>query len=86
MADPIDPVRATRYKAARWAKRAKRAGMLIYLLSIVLFVIGFGAGFEPAMVTVIVICLAIGSLLLLPATIVGYGVNAAEREDRATGR
>ncbi len=86
MSAAIDPVRATRRRVARWAKMAKRLGLMIYLVSIVLFVIGFSAGFEPVMVTAIVVCLAVGSLLLLPATIVGYGVNAAERDDRATGR
>lgn len=86
MSTPDDPVRAARYRAAKLAKQAKRAGMGIYLLSIVLFAIGYSQGFRPAMVTAIVTCLAIGSMLLLPATIVGYGANAAEREDRATGR
>jgi hypothetical protein len=33
-------------------------------------------------VTVVVASLVAGSALLLPAIVVGYGVRAAEREDR----
>jgi hypothetical protein len=52
----------------------------------VAFVIGFFVGFRSAWVTLIVTCLAVGSILLAPAIVAGYAVKAAEREDRERGR
>ena len=39
-------------------------------------------GFRPAMVTIVIGCLAAGSALLAPAIVIGYGVKAADRADR----
>jgi hypothetical protein len=38
------------------------------------------------MVTLIVICMTIGSILLAPAIVLGYGLKAAEKDDLAQGR
>ncbi len=81
-----DPVRARRAVVRRWAKLGKRIGYLLFLASIVLFVIGFVGRFSDTLVTMIVTCLVAGSVLLAPTIVLGYGVNAAEREDRAAGR
>jgi hypothetical protein len=48
-------------------------------------VIGFAVGFTGPLVTVVVGCLVIGSLLLAPSIVLGYAVKAAEREDRERG-
>ena len=50
------------------------------------FVVGFFAGFEVITGTLIVWSIVIGSLVLAPAIVFGYGVKAAERDDRAHGR
>jgi hypothetical protein len=51
-------------------------------LAVVAFFIGAVAGFSSTAVTVVVVALTVGSVVLAPAIIVGYGVKAAEREDR----
>jgi len=71
---------------ARLAATAKRAGYVLYLVAIV----AFGAGalrrdFGPPVVTVVAAALGVGSLLLAPAIVIGYGVRAADREDREAG-
>jgi hypothetical protein len=77
-----DPVRIRRAKAERFAALGKRLGYTLYLVAIVAFVAGAIAGFSPAIVAVVVASLAVGSVLLAPAIVIGYGVKAAEREDR----
>jgi hypothetical protein len=52
----------------------------------VVFFVAAPGGFSGASVAVVIVLMAVGSALLLPATIVGYAANAAEREDRAAGR
>jgi hypothetical protein len=80
-----DPVRARRQQVARWSLLANRVGYLCYGLAIAVFVIGFAVGFTPAVVTIVVASLIVGSALLLPSIILGYAVKAAEREDRERG-
>lgn len=78
-----DPVRARRARAAQLAASGKRIGYTLFLVAIVAFVAGAVAGFSAIYVTIVVACLGVGSLLLAPAIVIGYGVRAAEREDRA---
>jgi hypothetical protein len=80
-----DPVRARRQQVARWSLLANRVGYLCYGLAIAVFIIGFAVGFTPAVVTIVVAALIVGSALLLPSIILGYAVKAAEREDRERG-
>lgn len=81
-----DPVRLRRAQIARAASLASRIGYLLFAIAIVVFFLGFFAGFTSAPVTIIVLLLALGSLLLAPAIVAGYAVKAAEREDRENGR
>ena len=60
----------------------QRVGYSLWLVAIVVFVIGAFAGFRPAMVTMVIGCLAAGSALLAPSIVISYGVRAADREDR----
>ena len=78
---PTDPVRAQRARMARLAHTGKRVGYGLFLLSIVAFVVAVASGFPDAAVTVVIGCLAVGSLVLAPAIVIAYGVRAAERED-----
>jgi heme/copper-type cytochrome/quinol oxidase subunit 3 len=78
-------VRARRAQIARWSLLANRIGYLLFGLAIALFVIAFAISFNGTMVTLITICLVVGSILLAPSIVIGYAVKAAEREDRERG-
>jgi hypothetical protein len=83
-----DPVVLRRARIARWVAVGKRVGYGLLLLAVVAFVVAAIAGFPTWAVTVTVVAL-VGACVVLPAPIVlGYGVRAAEREDReaAAGR
>jgi len=80
-----DPVRARRASAARFAALGKRVGYSLLLVAIVAFVVGAIDGFSTPYVTIVVASIAVGSVFLAPAIVIGYGVRAAEREDRAPG-
>lgn len=81
----MDPVRARRRQVARYVKLAKRAGYLLLLGAVVAVVIGLASDLTTGITTAATICLVLGSAFLAPAVIVGYAVNAAERDDRAKG-
>jgi hypothetical protein len=81
-----DPVLARRAKIARVVGLAKRVGYTLLLLAVVAFVAAAIAGFPGALVTVTAIAL-VAACIVLPAPIVlGYGLRAAEREDREAAR
>jgi hypothetical protein len=77
-----DPVRARRARIAQAVRAGKRVGYGLFLVAIVAFLGGVVTGFPKGVVTVVVASLAIGSAVLAPAIVFGYGVRAAEREDR----
>jgi hypothetical protein len=77
-----DPVVVRRARIARWVGLAKRVGYGLLLLAVVAFVVAAIAGFPSAVVTVTIVAL-VGACVVLPVPIVlGYGLRAAEREDR----
>jgi hypothetical protein len=80
-----DPVLARRAQIARWVELGQRVGYSLFGVAIVTFIVGFIAGFSDGHVRIIVPCLVVGSLVLAPAIVFGYGVKAAERDDRARG-
>ncbi len=77
-----DPVLARRARIGKLVANGQRVGYSLWLVAIVVFVFGAVVGFRPAMVTVVIGCLAAGSALLAPSIVVSYGVRAADREDR----
>ena len=80
-----DPVVARRRRIGRWVTLGKRVGYTALLIAMVMFFVGLVAGFPPWTVDVIVVALVI-SIVVLPAPIVlGYGIRAAEREERGGG-
>jgi hypothetical protein len=81
-----DPVRMRRAQIARAASLAQRIGYLLFGIAVVIFFVGFFAGFTGVLVTAIVVLMAIGSALLAPAIVAGYAVKAAERDDLENGR
>ncbi len=77
-----DPVLEKRRRIAHWVGLAKRVGYTLLLLSVVGFVVAAIAGFPGWIVTLTVIAL-VGACIVLPVPIVlGYGLRAADREDR----
>ncbi len=80
-----DPVRARRARAQRLAEMSQRIGYGCFAVAIVAFVVGAAIGFSSTVVAVVVVALAVGSVVLAPGIIIGYGVKAAEREDRRSG-
>jgi uncharacterized MAPEG superfamily protein len=81
----MDQVRATRRRVAKQAKRAKRIGYLFFLAAVVLVVVGLAGDLSTGITTAATACLILGSVFLAPAVIIGYAVNAAERDDREKG-
>lgn len=85
-ARPVDPVLARRRQVGRAAELGQRIGYALFGLAVVVFVVGFVVGLTGAVVVVVVTALVVGSLVLAPAIVAGYGVKAADRDDREHGR
>ena len=81
-----DPVRARRARWARAASLGQRAGYGAFGVAVVAFAAGVVTGLTDAVVVVVIGALAVGSLVLAPAIVLGYAVRAAERDDREQGR
>lgn len=77
-----DPVLARRERLRRWCDVGKRLGYSCFAAAVVLFVIAYIAQFPAWLVNVIIACLAVGSLALPPAIVLGYGIKAADADDR----
>lgn len=80
-----DLVRARRQKVAKYTLLANRIGYLFYAVAVATFVIGFAVSFNGLVSGVVIGSLVIGSVLLAPAIVLGYGIKAAERDDRERG-
>jgi hypothetical protein len=77
-----DPVARRRAAIARGAALGKRAGYTAIMVAIVAFFVGLATGFPAWSVTTTIVGL-VAAIVILPVPIVlGYGVRAAEREDR----
>jgi hypothetical protein len=82
VSDIPDPVLARRARIARWVKVAQRVGYGALLVAIVAFVVGLTSDFPGWLVGVTVGGL-VAAIVILPVPIVlGYGVRAAERDER----
>ena len=77
-----DPVVVRRARLARFVKIAKRVGYGALLMAIVTFAVGLATGF-PSVLVGLSIGGLVASCIVLPVPIVmGYGIRAAEREER----
>ncbi|MEX2269693.1 MAG: hypothetical protein WEA75_13535 [Acidimicrobiia bacterium] len=82
MVSQPDPVHDQRARIALVVKIAKRVGYSALLVAIVAFAIGASSDFPDWSVAVSIVGLA-AAIVILPIPIVlGYGVRAAEREER----
>ena len=79
---PTDPVLVRRARISRLVTLGSRLGYGLFGLAVVLFFVGFFAGYTPGLADAIVASLVIGSLVLAPAIVFGYAVKAADREDQ----
>lgn len=79
---PTDPVLQKRARIARMVSIGQRVGYGLFGLAVVLFFVGLFTSWSDALTTAIVVSLLVGSVILAPAIIFGYGVKAAERADR----
>ena len=81
MSEP-DPVLARRARIARVVRYGRRAGYAALLVAVVGFVVAAATDFPAAAVDISVAGL-VAAIVILPVPIVlGYGVRAAEREER----
>ncbi len=81
-----DPVAQRRARIAQWVAVAKRVGYGALLAGIVLFFVALATSFPAWAVTATIVAL-VAAFVILPLPIVlGYGVRAAEREERAARR
>lgn len=71
-----------RAKISRMVDLGQRVGYSLWLVAIVTFAVGAVTSFRPAMVTIVIGCLAAGSALLAPSIVISYGVRAADKADR----
>lgn len=82
--DP-DPVVLRRARIASRVQLAKRIGYAALLVAIVAFGIAIATSFSGAAVVVAVVGLAVAFVVLPIPIVLGYGVRAAEREERGGG-
>jgi hypothetical protein len=80
--NPADPVLVQRARIARWVERGQRTGYVLLLIAIVAFVVGFPTGFPRAIPIIVTVSMILCTVILAPSIVFGYGVKAAEREDR----
>jgi hypothetical protein len=82
-----DPVAARRAQIARGVAIAKRIGYGLLGVAMLAFVVAAIADFPSALLTVSVVSLVAACVILPVPIVLGYGLRAAEREDReARGR
>jgi hypothetical protein len=83
--DGIDPVRARRAVIARRVRLGSRVGYGALTVAVVAFGVALATGFPQWLVNVSVTGL-VATCVILPITIIlGYGIRAAEREERSGG-
>jgi len=81
--DPApDPVLTKRDRIRKACELGSKVGYSCFGAAMVLFVIAFIADFPSWTVTLIIAAMIFGSVTLLPAIVFGYGVKAADAEDR----
>ena len=83
---PSDPVAVRRARIARVVGLAKRIGYVALLLAIVAFVAAVLTGFAGWAVGLTIAGLVVAIVVLPIPIILGYGIRAAEREERGGGR
>jgi hypothetical protein len=81
-----DPVLARRARIARVVRYGQRAGYAALLVAGVSFVVAAATDFPAVAVDISVAALVAGIVILPVPIVLGYGVRAAEREEREAQR
>lgn len=76
-----DPVLAKRAQIAKAVDAGKRVGYSLFGIALVTFFVGFFGTLTDTKVAIIVGCMLVGSVILAPAIVFGYGVKAAIRHE-----
>jgi hypothetical protein len=76
-----DPVLVKRAKLERLANLGQRVGYLFLLVAIVAFFVGLATSYAT-WGTVVVVAMALCTVTLAPAIVLGYAVKAAARDER----
>ena len=71
---------------ARRANLARRIGYTMWLIAVIIFFYAFATDFTAIRAQAVLVLLVLGSVLLLPAIIIGYGVKAAARDEAKAAR
>jgi hypothetical protein len=77
-----DPVLRRRARVVRLSTAGKRLGYACFALAMVLFFVGLVLQLPGWAVGSVVAAMLVGSVVLLPSIILGYGAKAADKEDR----
>lgn len=77
-----DPVLERRERIRKLCELGSKIGYSCFGVAMLLFVVAFIADFPSWIVTIIIAAMVLGSVTLLPAIVFGYGVKAADAEDR----
>ncbi|HZN16493.1 MAG TPA: hypothetical protein VFB78_19670 [Acidimicrobiales bacterium] len=80
-----DPLLVRRARMARLAELGQRIGYLALLVGIVAFFWALFASFPPGATAIVGVSMAVCTVTLAPAIVLGYAVKAADREDRERG-
>jgi hypothetical protein len=80
-----DPILARR-PIGRLAATARRVGWALFGVAVAAFAAGVAVGLSLAFVVIVMVALVLGSILLLPAIVIGFGVSAADRDEGRGGR
>ena len=83
---PSDPIADRRVRIGRGVALAKRIGYLALVVAMVAFVVSVITGFADWAVAVTIAGLVVAIVVLPLPIILGYGIRAAEREERGGGR
>ncbi len=83
---PVDEVAAKRARIGKAVGLAKRVGYLALLVAMVAFAAAVVTGFAGWTVALSITGLVVAIVVLPIPIIMGYGIRAAEREERGGGR
>ena len=86
MNEPDDPVLIRRARIARAVTISKRVGYLALLIAMVAFAVASVTDFPRSLVGVSIAGLLAATVILPIPIVFGYGVRAAEREERQQTR
>ena len=81
MSEP-DPVRARRARIARVVRYGQRVGYAALAVAVLSFVVAAATDFPALAVDLSVAALVVGIVVLPVPIVLGYGIRAAEREER----